>query len=494
MFSTIRSLIRADNDFPARTHEIDIMSRVLDGTLYDVLRYAFHQEYDNQQYIPISERRPAVRYNLCRLVVEDSISLLFGEGRFPSIHSEDEDTRNALRALVKETGLVETMNEAALKGSTGSSAILMRVLRNRVFFQVFDTRFLTPEYDPEEPDTLMRVTERYKVRGDALAARGYTIKPDQMMAYFWFTRAWDSNAETWYLPEPVIKSQEDIDKELKVDTNQTYVHKLGFVPMVWLRNLPGGTYPDGACTFRAAIETQVELEYQLSQAGRGLRYSSDPLLMIKEPAGTDQEIVRSSSNALVVSEKGDAKLLEIGGTAAEAVIAYVKDLREKALESIHGNRTNADRLSAAQSGRALELLHQPLIWLADRLRTSYGERGLLPLMQMVVKASNNRKVLIQGKEIRLSDKDPLSLRWRGWFEPTETDKQTQAATLQMHREAGHLSRETAVTSLAPVYDLEDISAEIARIEADEVAADERLAEQVKTQAQAQIKVNQAGQG
>jgi hypothetical protein len=502
LFSTIRSLIRADSDFPARTHEIDVMSRVLDGTIYDVLSYPFHQEYDNTVYVPISDRRPAVRYNLCRLVVEDSISLLFGEGRFPSIHSEDENTRNALRALVKETGLVETMNEAALKGSTGSSAILMRVLKNRVFFQVFDTRYLTPEYDPEEPDTLMHVTERYKVRGAVLAAQGYAIKPDQLQANFWFTRAWDRNTETWYMPEPVIKTQDDINKTPVVDQQRTVIHNLGFVPMVWIRNLPGGSAPDGACTFRAAIETQVELEYQLSQAGRGLRYSSDPLLMIKEPAGTDQEIVRSSSNALVVSEKGDAKLLEIGGTAAEAVIAYVKDLREKALESIHGNRTNADRLSAAQSGRALELLHQPLIWLADRLRTSYGERALLPLMQMVVAASNTRKVQIQGNAIRLSDKDPLSLRWRGWFEPTETDKQTQAATLQMHREAGHLSRETAVTSLSPVYDIEDIGAEIAKIEADEVAADEREQANMKAAAEANAKVqmseqrrvNQGGQG
>jgi hypothetical protein len=279
-----------------------------------------------------------------------------------------------------------------------------------------------------------------------------------------------------------------------VDTARTVNHKLGFVPMVWMRNLPGGAAPDGACTFRAAIETQVELEYQLSQAGRGLRYSSDPLLMIKEPAGTENEIVRSSSNALVVSEKGDAKLLEIGGTAAEAVIAYVRDLREKALESIHGNRTNADRLSAAQSGRALELLHQPLVWLADRLRTSYGECGLLHLMQMVVDASNDRKILIKGNAIRLDKTEPLSLRWPPWFEPTESDKQTQAATLQMHREAGHLSRETSVTSLSKSYDIEDVGAEITKIEADEVAADARLAEQVKTAAQAQVKVNQAGQG
>ena len=40
------------------------------------------------------------------------------------------------------------MVEAALRGSVGSVAILMRVLRGRVFLDVFDTAFLTPEWGP----------------------------------------------------------------------------------------------------------------------------------------------------------------------------------------------------------------------------------------------------------------------------------------------------------------------------------------------------------
>ncbi len=42
----------------------------------------------------------------------------------------------------------------------------------------------------------------------------------------------------------------------------------------------------------------------------------------------------------LLSEKGDARLLEIGGTASAAVIEYVRTLRELALESIHGNRAS----------------------------------------------------------------------------------------------------------------------------------------------------------
>ena len=152
-----------------------------------------------------------------------------------------------------------------------------------------------------------------------------------------------------------------------------------------------------------AIETQIEIDYQLSQAGRGLKYSSDPTLLIKEPATTDSEIIKGAGNALVVSEKGDAKLLEIGGTASAAVIEYVRTLRELALESVHGNRANADRLTAAQSGRALELMNQGLIWLADNLRISYGEGALLSLARMVLRASQIYRLRAMGRELPAMD-------------------------------------------------------------------------------------------
>ena len=117
----------------------------------------------------------------------------------------------------------------------------------------------------------------------------------------------------WVLPQCLL-----------VDEGRSVLHGLGFVPVVWIKNLPGGVGPDGACTFRAAVETGIEIDYQLSQAGRGLKYSSDPTLLIKEPAGLEGELVRGAGNALVVSEKGDARLLEIGGTAAGAVLDYVR--------------------------------------------------------------------------------------------------------------------------------------------------------------------------
>lgn len=465
MFDSLCDLIPNDPDYPPRMRRLDILRRVLDGSLYDVLPYQFHEERGaGGEYIPLRARRPSVRYALCRTVVEDSVALLFSEGHFPTFDCADHAVRDALADIVKESRLNQVMVDAAIRGSIGSVAIVMRVLKGRVFFSALDTLFLTPAWDPDAPDTLATVTERYKVSGAVLAAEGYQI--DDPSGVYWFMRRWDRIFETWFLPVPVGDNSTPVEDEAR-----SVRHGLGFVPLAWIRNLPGlsstGDAADGAATFRAAIETAIEIDYQLSQAGRGLKYSSDPTLLIKEPATSDTEIVKGAGNALVVSEKGDAKLLEIGGTASAAVIEYVRTLREFALESVHGNRANADRISAAQSGRALELLNQGLIWLADNLRVSYGEGALLALARMVLRASQIYRLNVFGAPLpRLDPNARISLKWPRWTPPTADDRQKDALTLSTLAASGQISRETAVKSIADVYDIEDVPAELARIAAE----------------------------
>ena len=459
MFDTICGLIPKDADYPQRNRTLSVLKKVLDGTIYEVLPYQFHDERSlGGEYIPLRQRRPSVHYNLCRVVVEDSVSLLFGDGHFPLIECPDTAQQSALLGLLKEARLNQVMTEAAIRGSVGSVAILMRVLRGRVFFEVMDTAYLTPVWDPGAPDSLLTVTERYKASGRRLAENGYDIDdPDQD---YWFQRSWDADAENWFLPTDV--GAPDVPEQ---DIMRSVHHGLGFVPIVWIRNLPGssatGDPSDGACTFRSAIETQIEIEYQLSQAGRGLKYSSDPTLLIKEPATSDTRLVKGAANALIVSEKGDAKLLEIGGTASTAVIEYVRILRELALEALHGNRASPDKLTTAQSGRALELMNQGLLWLADNLQISYGETALLALARMVAQASRVYQLSVLGRDVAKFDPGlPLSIKWPQWYPPTADDRQKTAQTLTSLTAANLMSRTTAIKAVSAAFDIEDVDNEL----------------------------------
>lgn len=463
MFDTLKALIPRDTDLPERAWRIDVLSRVLDGTLYDVLQHDFHAEKNEAgEYVPIHQRKPSVRTGLIRTVVDDSVSLLFSEGHFPAVHCDDESVRDALTAVTKDAKINLAMIEAATRGGVGSSAIWLRFLSSRVFVSVLPTGYLTPFWNPAEPDVLLSVTELRKVTGQQLADAGYAVDADAKR--YWFQRTWDAQAENWFVPVEVDGKA----RPSQIDAERTVRHGLGFVPVVWVRNLPGGNDIDGEPTFSGdAINTTIEVDYQLSQAGRGLRYSSDPTLLLKEPAGTDGQLVRSASNAIVVDKDGDGKLLEINGTASEAVVKYVEKLRELVLERLHGNRSSADKLSAAQSGRALELMHQALIWLADKLRVTYGEGALLDVYRMIVRGSQRYPITINGQTFgSLPSDKPLSLVWPAWFQATAQDINTLAAGLSTLITKGVLSRETATKTIAATFDIENIAAERALIDAE----------------------------
>ena len=100
--SSAAALVPWDRDFSIRTYRLDILRRVLDGSLYSSLQYRFDQERsDSGNYIPLRERQPSVRYPLARIVVEDSVALLFSESHFPAVFCKDEVINEALAIIFK---------------------------------------------------------------------------------------------------------------------------------------------------------------------------------------------------------------------------------------------------------------------------------------------------------------------------------------------------------------------------------------------------------
>ena len=455
----LQSRMPRDNTMSQRSFRLGALEAVLEGRQYDVLHHAFSKERSEAgEYIPLDERRPSVRTGLCRVVVEDSVSLLFSEGHWPSLRASDPHTASVLSDLVRECRLNETMLEAATRGSVGSVAIQLRIVQRRAYFEVLPTKFLYPVWRRDNPRELLMVTECYKVSDQDLAAQGYSVEAGS--GPYWFKRIWDDQAERWFQPVSIL-----IDPaKMVLDTERTVVHKLGFVPIVWIRNISGSgghdpDGPDGTCTFAAGIDTVIEADYLLSQAGRGLKYGSDPTLILKDPSaglgGGSGVRTGGAATALTLPPEGDAKLLEINGNAAAAVLAHVQELRAIALEAMHGNRAHGDRLGSAQSGRAIELMCQGLIWLADRLRISYGDGGLLGLLKMLCRASARleRGLLVAG-ELH-ADLDPvgLSLVWPSWFPASFADRQAQATSIATLLQAGVIDQQAAFDIVAPLYGL-----------------------------------------
>ncbi|QEH97295.1 phage portal protein [Gluconobacter thailandicus] len=474
---SLRSTYPNPKGQPERCGRLLALRRVLDGSQYDGIPNDFATERSGAgEYIPLSRRRPSVRTNMCRTVVEDSVSLLFGDTHWPSFVANSPETVEALTAFSSCAGLEQIFNQAAIQGSIGSVAVLAEVAENVPRLTLLDTAFLTPHWSADNGE-LTAVYERYTVKGRDLAAQGYVIPEDNMAVDYWWQRTWTVNDCEILTPWPVAAGAQGAR-----DENRSVRHGLGFVPIVWIRNLGGcSDDPDGDCTFERAIDTVIEADYLLSQAGRGLKYGSDPTLVLKTggmPGGPARE--GGASSALTLPPEGDAKLLEINGNAAEAVLGHYRELRAIVLEQLHGNRAHADKISAAQSGRAMEMMCLPLIWLADRLRQSYGA-GLCDLLRMICRFTHvvNGGLKIDGAAFTDLEPSGIGLHWPPWFAPTEPELLQLAQGLVTAVDGGLISNETACTIYSARIGIADAASEWAKI-SEELSKGTRVAKSAET--------------
>lgn len=501
---------RTTTGLPDRALTMLVRHKILDGSFYDVLRYQFFQERGpGDRPILLAERAPNVRMGTNTIInaVEDQDFMLFGEGQFPGIDTPDPDTKQIIEALIDETDLAAVMREAAFGGSCGSAAVRIHLSKTgRIHFKYFDTTYLTPTWDDDDPDVLVKVEERRRVLGLTLAAAGYAIPKDNLRSWYWFLRVWDAQAETWYVPWLVDSDTEDKPHDPVPDEDRTVLHRLGFVPMVWIRNLHGGDDVDGGCQWSTVVDDCIQIDYLMSQLGRSLKYQADPFLLIKEPP---VETIMNPTNGLAeVDLKGDetaqlaaagdlykgpnsmltvnsmdgggAEWLELKGTSAQATTDYCKTLKSAANETIHGNRIDPEKIGAGPRGsKALEMVNNGLVMLADQLRASYGEKGLKQLIAMFVRivALRPGTVKVKGEVVPTTvGATPLSdlhLNWAHWYSPTPQDLLTQAQGLVAQIKAGFMSRERALKIIASDYDIDDIQAELVLIKEETASEDAR---------------------
>ena len=472
MYSVILQKNPKDQDYPDRYYPLMIYQKVLSGELYDCFKHPYHTEYQGTftvpEYIRESERAPCVNAGIAmiRSHIEQCVSFCWGEDRFPSFQVEHEPTKKFLEDLVRDTFMPTVMQDATLKGSIGSVVIYLQVLNSRFFPIALDTVFLTPTFDPSAPDTLTKVVEKRKVLGRTLIFAGYDIDKADEDAQFWFMRQWDENEETFYVPWKVMRDDKEQPHIPQRDDKRSVRHGLGFVPMVWIRNLEGSESDvDGRCTFVSGIRMAVEMDYNASRANRALKFNSDPLLMLKSRNPNQiKDIIRSDGNAIIVGAEGDAKLLEISGDAARAVIDVNNELREQLMTAIHGTRADPDKLATSNSSVAQRMLYLPSVQLSSQLRMQYGEIGLVTLLKMMMKIAAKMPIYVLGKVATgIKVDEPIMLLWNDWFPATPFDTQLQSQSMLQLVQAGIVSKRTALYNLRKFIDFADLDDEVEQI-------------------------------
>lgn len=458
-----------------RFEKLYILDKWLDGSFYEAINLSFDEEQINGTYNPLRTRRPATKDHLAMQVAGLTARKLFGGRHIPRIKHDDLDFKANVQALIEELKLPVKMLEAAKRGSVGSVLILFKFLTDKQREQTEDeiaqgidaptsvkgvvevkqTQYCTPVFN--EFEELIGVMEHYITKGSELIQRQLTTDRDGDSILpnddYWFIKMIDTKQECTFIPikkrkwNPVSGSADytealiDYPKE-----GNPFIHNMGFVQGVWIKNLTGGKHPEGLGTWEFALDNWLTLDYQKSQNDRGLKYGSAPQLVIKgdlrDEVNDDSthQIVRSPSYEIRVAadEKGmdgqsastghDAKLLETNGAASKASDEFVRNLKHSTFEQICAARKDLESIKGSMSGKAIELIDEDFLDLVQELLLLYCTYGYLLLLKKLCKSAKiaGHPLMIDADERKI---DGLSLDYPPMYLPTPQEVQFLADAL-----------------------------------------------------------------
>lgn len=465
MFKSITEAIEYPSWAGARFKRLDVLDRVLDGTLYDHLQFDFYtEEGHNGDYIPIQQRRPSVNSGFASQIVGVLARKLFSGRHAPRVTHDNEEYAELIRHVIAQGAVYEKMLTAAIYGSVGSVAMTFALIEGVLKIDVWRAKYCRPVFSPTGGLRALRVC--YTTGGAALLAEGFETDRDGERITdsdsYWYAREYSTTSETTFVPvssddwNPEEHSWGALVPAVEV------VHGFGFVPGVWITNAPGGIGYDGNSTFGMVLNNIVEMDYTLSQLGRGIRYSAAPQLVVIGDMDNGDDFQRGPSMVLKLrasrgdgDEKtgaSDAKLLEMVGNGTQVGINYIEELRKVTLEAISAS-IKKHEIKGALSGRAMEVSDDAFYDLAHMLRNSYGDSGLVPLVSKIMMAY--KVVGMLPPEIGEDEVTAFGLRWPRLYPSTPSDELQMVESLVMAVQNGLIDNDTAMSYLWAQMDLED---------------------------------------
>lgn len=227
----------------------------------------------------------------------------------------------------------------------------------------------------------------------------------------------------------------------------------------------------------------------------------DPTTVISTDAKVS-EIAKGSDNAIKLPANSTAAYLELTGSGPKAAIETADKFRAFALEVSQCVLEHPD--TAQKTATEVERVYSSMLSKADILREQYGRKGVIRLMDMVLRAANKVKKsrVVQGADPAMPriesysldlppkyEKQPdgsfrpiprqlgpgghIKLVWPRYFEPGLQDAQQAVDASSKAKIAGLIDAEHATAAVAEFFDVEDPAAMQERIKAE---AKEREAE------------------
>lgn len=483
----------------------------------------FEAFYNGQQYegrpsfwnndFPLRERAPVVQVGFTRAAVNRLATLVFGDRSFPRLTVDarvlratlTDAEREALQALVDDVvrslTLSHRMRQVITEGLKCSSACVVTGLVDGVpALEILPSKWCTPTLCRDGSVESLVVQWKHPVEGEA-------------RRWSWYRREITSTYDRVYDAVPFVEGR--MPEWSGVPYTET---PLTFCPVVWVRNLRPATASaadiDG-CALVDGLEDEVEaLDLELSQQFRNALYNGEPQMVqvgaaVPGDANTrnaapsgfswlDSHIGAASKwlvsggpvtkkapgKVWTLPQGGDAKILESSGAGAQIIKGAIDELRRVLCDATGVVLVDPQTLGNGDlSARALTLMHAPMLDVADNLRVEYGA-----VLVAVVNQSLRHLAAAGVGAVSMASFDAASsvmarmwgvtpdgarkwlgasitLAWGPYFEPSAQDR-SQAVDTALKASGGGavISRGTAAKSVASLFGVADVVAEVEAIE------------------------------
>jgi len=492
--SRSRDLLRRESYYRCTQHKTKQYD--FDG---NILKYGEENvDIPADGYIPMKRRRPSIRMDLPKVIVERFTTLVFGHEHFPGFSvTGDADAEDFIKALAKAAKLPTKMVEARnIGGATGTAVLSWGFVEGKPLIDVHQPAFVEVlewrDYDRRRP---AKVLKSYPFEDRVWTNDG---KPEK--ATFYYARYWDQNVDiTWHkIPEELAKTPKWWTAEAT-----TVDHETGYCPVYWIQNLPDSSSADGVSDFEAQEDDCDAIDVQLSATHKGTVANVDPTLVIHDSQMNNEGVIHKGSEHAIYSEKG-AAYLELAGTAIEASVRLLDRLRQYELDKASCVLLDPDDLTGSGiSAAAMRTRYAPMLAKADLLRGQYGEAIVDILDDMITVARQLR--IVQTDEdgvkywsaVRLppritEDKDEetgdvvvtveerspgsggqIELAWPPYFAATWEDRKEAVSSVKEGAGGQQvMSKRTAVATLSPLFGT-DVDGELDAIEEDVETMDRR---------------------
>jgi hypothetical protein len=535
---------------PPRARRLGHIEAFVDGNQYEG-RPGWFDETE----LPVWDRKPCVKYRAVRSAIASNVDLLLGENRYPQIkaggdeNESDEQLEDGLSSddsKLIERFLLSVKDEAELEPALrklytkeqrcGSCCAIIGSRRGKLFVESLDPRWTTITRDANLEIESVEISFPF-IDHVRLTDGWHAVAK-------LYRRVIDASRDVTF--KPGLCQEDGAEPKWQENPAMSVNHGLGFVPVIWHKrdsdDSDGCQSEDGKAIHDNLEDEIVAIDIGLSMRHEGALYCrperveigvtpgynpTGETVRVEAYASVDgRESGRTASNFYSSGMGGGGKRrrgpgwvnqfddpatkvmnLENSGDALKALDDDIRDLRTKICETLAWVPLDPDsvKFAATVSGKALEVLRERQLNRVATDRETFGKNVIVAVYQMLLRVVSVVKEAARTPGIKkvlpiiakMSDTGAqwqaprLKLHWPPFFRATAEDEGKLVDTTSKAKDAGLITKRTAVEKLQSVYGIENVDLYLEALE-EEAEENRRIAAEEEQRAMTKLHLSGLG--